>query len=423
MAILRKAKLRGLSWKLPLLLGSMFVLPQVGYSQALPNGDGKALVQSICSACHNVNRISNSLGYSKADWTSLIASMVNLQGNEQQHEQITQYLAKHFPPTTNRNPRLINGSTQITITEWMVPTLGQRSRDPVEGPNGDIWWVGQWGNILGRINPNTNEMKEYALPPGAMPHSVTPDAQGNMWYTGNKNGSVGRLNPNTGKIDVFNMPDASARDPHTGVFDSEGIFWFTLQHSNQIGRLNPSTGKIDLKELPTKGSRPYGIKVADSGDIWVACNGSNCLIKVSPENFELQEIKLPHDKTKVRRLSIADDQSIWYVNSSRGRLGNYNPATGKIREWPSPSGEKSHPYAIEVLNGAVWYNESGMRPDALVKFDPNTETFQSWPVPSGDFYAGIIRHMRPTKSGALLIHQSATNRIMRVDISESSSPE
>jgi virginiamycin B lyase len=29
-------------------------------------------------------------------------------------------------------------------------------------------------------------------------------------------------------------------------------------------------------------------------------------------------------------------------------------------------------------------------------------------------YAGIIRHMRPTRDGNLLIHQSSTNRIIRV---------
>ena len=108
---------------------------------------------------------------------------------------------------------------------------------------------------------------------------------------------------------------------------------------------------------------------------------------------------------------------IWYVNSGRGRLGQYNPRNGEIREWPSPSGEKSHPYAIEVLDGIVWYNESGMRPDALVRFDPKDETFQSWAVPSGNFYAGIIRHMRASRSGDLLIHQSSTNRIMRVKLS------
>jgi virginiamycin B lyase len=57
-------------------------------------------------------------------------------------------------------------------------------------------------------------------------------------------------------------------------------------------------------------------------------------------------------------------------------------------------------------------NESGKRPDALVRFDPATETFQSWPIPSGGVYAGIIRHMRPTRAGDLLIHQSSTNRII-----------
>ena len=108
----------------------------------------------------------------------------------------------------------------------------------------------------------------------------------------------------------------------------------------------------------------------------------------------LTEVKLPLAGTTVRRLDIADDGMIWYVNSGMGRLGRYNPKTGEIKEWPSPSGPKSHPYAIVVVDGIVWYNESGMRPDALVRFDPKTETFQSWAIPSGGVYAGIIRHMR-----------------------------
>eukprot|EP00919_Chromeraceae_sp_WS-2016_P043728 GHVR01104394.1.p2 GENE.GHVR01104394.1~~GHVR01104394.1.p2 ORF type:complete len:100 (-),score=1.45 GHVR01104394.1:401-700(-) len=46
------------------------------------------------------------------------------------------------------------------------------------------------------------------------------------------------------------------------------------------------------------------------------------------------------------------------------------------------------------------------------------ETFQSWPIPTGEgdaqIFAGIVRHMRPTRDGNLLIHQSATNRIILV---------
>jgi virginiamycin B lyase len=130
--------------------------------------------------------------------------------------------------------------------------------------------------------------------------------------------------------------------------------------------------------------------------------------------MELTEVRLPGENTTVRRLDFARDGTLWYVNSGEGRLGRYNPKTGEIREWPSPSGPKSHPYAIAVVDGIVWYNESAQRPDALVRFDPATETFQSWPIPSGGLHAGIVRHMRATRDGKLLIHQSSTNRIILV---------
>ena len=132
--------------------------------------------------------------------------------------------------------------------------------------------------------------------------------------------------------------------------------------------------------------------------------------------MELTELKLPLAGTTVRRLDIAADGMIWYVNSGTGRLGRYNPQTGEIKEWASPSGPQSHPYAIVVVDGIVWDNESGLRPDALVRFDPKTETFQSWPIPSGGVYAGIIRHMRAARDGSLLVHQSSTNRIIQVTV-------
>ncbi|MEI8650935.1 hypothetical protein P4S73_28610 [Paraglaciecola sp. Hal342] len=161
----------------------------------------------------------------------------------------------------------------------------QRSRDPIEAPDGSIWWAGQWGNIIGRIDPQTGDMREYTLPAGAKPHSVTHDSQGNIWYTGNKNGTVGMLNPETGKITEHKMPDPNAKDPHTAIFDSEGVLWFTLQHSNMIGRLDPKTEKIKLVTMPTKNARPYGIKIDKNGTPWVACNGSNCLVKVDPNSM------------------------------------------------------------------------------------------------------------------------------------------
>jgi virginiamycin B lyase len=258
-------------------------------------------------------------------------------------------------------------------------------------------------------------MQEWTLPPEALPHSVNIDAEGGVWYMGNGNGTIGKFDPATGEATEYKMPDPAARDPHTGEFDRNGILWFTLQQSNMIGRLDPASGEIKLVTVPTERSRPYGIKVADDGSLWVACNGSNCLLHVDPETMAIEEIELPEGST-VRRLDLTDDGVVWFGNASLGRIGRYDPASGEIKEWDSPSGPGSHPYGMAVVDNVVWYNESGVRPDALVRFDPATETFQSWAIPSAGVHAGIVRHMRPTRDGDLLIHQSSTNRLIRVDL-------
>ena len=400
------------------LASALAFLPLPALAQApagLPDGHGKDVVAGMCAGCHAIDLITRSSGYSRDHWQELIGTMVDLSAPSAQETQatITQYLAEKFPPNTRRAPKLVPGPIQIELKEWVTPTLGQRTRDPVEGIDGKVWWVGQFGNLLGRLDMATGEMKEWPLPANANPHSVTPDAHGNAWYTGNKNGTMGKFDPKTEKITEYKMPDPNVKDPHTAEFDRNGIMWFTAQHANVIGRLDPKTGDIRLVSTLTR-VQPYGVKIDAEGTPWVSCNGAACLIKVDPVDMKLTEIRLPVAGTTVRRLDIAADGMIWFVNSGQGKIGRYNPKTGEIKEWDSPSGKSSHPYAIAVVNGIVWYNESGMRPDVLVRFDPQTETFQSWAVPSGNVYAGIIRHMRPNKDGDLLIHQTSTNRIMRV---------
>jgi virginiamycin B lyase len=381
----------------------------------LPEGAGKERVEALCTVCHQAREILRSSGYTREGWKELTGTMIDLSRSPADQDAITQYLATHFPPNDKRAPKLVAGTERIVFKEWRAPTLGQRSRDPIQAADGTIWYAGQWSNHIGRINPATGEIKEYALPANAMPHTVTLDAKGNVWYTGNKNATIGYLDPKTEKITEFKMPDPAAKDPHSAVFDAKGTLWFTMQLSNRVGRLDPATGEIRIVEMTAPKSRPYGIKISpDDGAPWFACNGRPCIVRIDPATMALTEVKLPGETTTVRRLAFDRDGTIWYVNSGGGRLGRYSPKTGEIKEWNSPSGPKSHPYAIAVVNGIVWYNESAQRPDTLVRFDPRTETFQSWAIPSGGVHAGIIRHMRATREGNLVIHQSSTNRIILV---------
>ena len=386
-------------------------------ASALESGPGRADVEAACTTCHGAHLIERSSGYSQAEWTTLVATMIDLSDDPQRRARITGYLAEHYPPNDRRTPVLVPGPVEIDFETWVVPTLGQRSRDPVEAPDGSIWWAGQSGNNIGRIDPGTGAMREVFLPEGTFPHSVTPDAGGDIWYLGNRNGTVGIVDGETLALKkVYEMPDPAARDPHTGEFDAEGRFWFTLQHSNMVGRIDPFTDEIRLITLDRPRSRPYGIKIAEDGSAWVACNGGPCLYRIAADDMAQRRIDLPNQESHVRRLDLDRDGSIWYVNSGAGRLGHYDPRTERFREWPSPSGPASHPYGLVVVDGIVWYNESGMRPDPLVRFDPATETFQSWPIPSSGVHAGILRHVRADAQGRLLIHQSSTNHILRVSV-------
>jgi virginiamycin B lyase len=390
-------------------------VPFAAQAQSLPAGEGADMVGAVCSSCHQTNMIRMSSGYTRDQWDELTSYMVDMDGTPQK-DVILDYLAAHFPPSNNRASTPVPGDMQLNITSWKVPKLGQRSRDPVEAEDGTIWWVGQFGNVLGHLDPRTGEMKEYTLPANALPHSVEIDRNGNIWYTGNGNGTVGMLKPGTEEFEVYKMPDPNARDPHTALFDENNTMFFTLQNSNMVGRLVPSTGEITLVTPPTPDSKPYGIKMDSEGTVWIACNGSNCLLSLDRDTMELTEHKLPKADTTVRRLDIAVDDTIWYVNSGLGYLGHFDPKTGEVEEWDSPSGRGSHPYAIAIVDGIIWYNESGVRPDMLVRFDPATEKFQSWPIQSGNIYAGIVRNMSTTRDGDLLMHQSGTNHLMRVNL-------
>src|SRR5579863_4214711 len=83
----------------------------------------------------------------------------------------------------------------------------------------------------------------------------------------------------------------------------------------------------------------------------------------------IREYLLPNEATRPRRIAITPDDVIYYSDYSRGYLGRFDPKTGQVTEWPSPGGAQSRPYGITYLKGAIWYSESAVRPNTLVRFD------------------------------------------------------
>ncbi|MEX2467357.1 MAG: lyase [Gemmatimonadota bacterium] len=295
-----------------------------------------------------------------------------------------------------QTPIYAQAANEPELQEWTVPYEGSRPRDPMLGPDGKVWFVGQVSDYVAALDPETGSFERFDLTEGTGPHNVIVDRDGTLWYAGNRDRHIGHLNPETGEISKIEMPDGAARDPHTLTFDSHGDIWFTVQGGNFIGKLTTSTGEVRLVEGPRvrsdrgSSSRPYGIVVDAEDRPWIALFNTNAIATVDPETFELETFELPENALP-RRLDVTSDGMVWYGDYRRGYLGRLDPATGEVSEWTLPSGEDARPYALAADDAdRIWVVETGVQPNRFVGFDPRTESFTSVPVESG---GGTVRHM------------------------------
>jgi virginiamycin B lyase len=297
----------------------------------------------------------------------------------------------------------------VSIREWDLPAPKSRPHDPAVGADGALWYTAQEANAIGRLDPATGTIRQFALKtPHSGPHGLVSDHDGNIWFTANYAGYIGKLDPKSGNVVEYKITDPRGGDPHTPAIAPDGRVWFTVQQGNVVGVLDPSSRAIKFVDVPTPRALPYGMVIDSKGVPFFCEFGSNKITRVDPSTMQLHEFTLPAG-ARPRRLALANDATIYYSDFARGYLGRLDTTNGSVKEWPSPGGAQSHPYGIAITpNGIVWYSESGVKPNTVVRFDPTTAGFQTWPIPSG---GGVVRNMVATKDGRLYLACSGVNKV------------
>ena len=280
----------------------------------------------------------------------------------------------------------------VDIQEWNVPWEG-RPRDPYTLDGETVWFVGQQNSYIGRLDVPSGQMRRIDLREGAGPHNLIVAPDGDVWYAGNRDAHIGHYDVDTGTFEYIDTPPDTARDPHTLVWDAHGDIWFTSQQANSVGFLDVSERTVEILPVPTPNARPYGIKIAPDGTVWVALFGSDRLASIDPATMTLNEHVLPREDSRPRRIGITSDGRIWYGDYNGGYLGVFDPDSGEATEWAMPSGENARPYGLAVDGqDRIWFVETGVDPNWFVGFDPASEAFFSvTAIPSG---GGVVRHMQ-----------------------------
>jgi virginiamycin B lyase len=191
------------------------------------------------------------------------------------------------------------------------------------------------------------------------------------------------------------------------VFDKTGIYWFTGQ-SGIYGRLDPKSGEITVWDAP-RGYGPYGITLTPGGDVWYASLAGNHIAKIDLASGKSTVVEPPTKSQGARRIWSDSKGRLWVSEWNSGNVSMHNPADGSWRAWKLP-GERPRTYSVYVdEKDIVWLTDFGA--NAIVRFDPATERFQSFP---SDKPNANVRQMAG-RPGHAWGGESGTNRLVVIE--------
>jgi virginiamycin B lyase len=406
---------------------------QVTYDEMYPPGQGRDIAERTCMSCHGQLHLP-SYKMNKQGWDAMIGLMLDPGARRgamiqpgsgvgtvtpEEREVLAVYLAENFGLDSAN--RVLSADVEYPLDEEVlskgmfveyllplapstdlsvrsVPEPGKhRMLEPHIDNSGHVWATNGYIGVS-RLDPQTAEWKHYPFgidevngTPYIMAHGMTIDSDENVFWIEFRGKHVGRLNTKTGKMDRFPIDPAGEVyniQGHTPDLDSKENVWFTVITGNKMGVWDRKTEKISLFEIPTPNSFPYGIDVDQNDNVYFA-ELFGCKVGViNADTKEFKEYPALASPCSMNRLMVDKEGIVWYSVVRSGILGRLDPETGAQKEYdilPFRTDDKkvvmSGPYGIIAdKDNKVWFGDHGLG-GALIKFDPDTETFLYHPLP------------------------------------------
>jgi len=255
-----------------------------------------------------------------------------------------------------------------------------RPHDVAPDPNHErVWYTAQRAESLGLYIPSTGEVRHIFLGAGSAAHGVIVGSDGMAWITDGGLNAIVRVNPDTEEVAVFPLPpEFPNTNLNTATFDGDGILWFTGQNGI-YGRFDPETEDMMVFNAP-RGRGPYGITTTPDGDVYYASLAGHHIAYIDRETYEATVIEPPTVGQGARRVWSDSIGRIWVAEWDAGQLGLYDPETEDWQEWKLP-GVNPRAYAVYIdEQDGVWVSDFGA--NSIWRFDSETETFLEFPLPS-----------------------------------------
>lgn len=197
-------------------------------------------------------------------------------------------------------------------------------------------------------------LESFPLPtPECLPSGITLGPDGNMWFIAESTNSIGRISW-SGSVTEFVVPVAAAFSEwgklNGGITSGpDGAIWFVMDAANRIGRFDTVAGFTSY-EIPTPSSSPTGITLGPDGNLWFTESTGGNVGRITSAG-QITEFPVPTTDF-MREITSGPDGNLWYSGFQLvGRIST----TGTVTEFPT--GQFWNPTGIVWgPDDRVWFN-------------------------------------------------------------------
>ena len=292
------------------------------------------------------------------------AAFPPVEGSENQD--IARYLAQIRGPDSpdfpiQFMPRATGDRTRAVITEYDIPRVGATIRSVRVDPRGRYVWYPDWrANLIGRIEIETGEVKEYPIPVRDDP---SPPGMPNFM-------------PGMGNVATW--------DPL-----GKGILWIGQMWSGRSVRFDTWNEKITGIWAPPEersaGSAPRGggITACLRPDGSVTYRMSDWIVDLDTGRFTVMDRSAPRMQCQENPLEENLWDGAWSPGGGPRSVSYKDPQTGMTKEFPVTSVSRwARPYnAVGDPARQVGWTAPDVI-DHVIKVDAGTGRLTAWPLPS-----------------------------------------
>lgn len=146
-----------------------------------------------------------------------------------------------------------------------------------------------------------------------MPYGIDVAPDGKIWFARLYGDDIGYIDPETDEISMIKTP---FKGPRRMRVDADNNIWIVAFQDSQLAKYDPTKKQFTLYELPVMNELPYSLNVdRERGQVWINGNQSDTIFSFDIKSEAWKVYPMPRSRTFTRDIELGEDGSIYTSNS------------------------------------------------------------------------------------------------------------